>query len=136
MGNCRLFPACSQRNMRTHTPWTVTRLKSSRHVHTRRKEEVQMLQRGYIINNRETSDDRHQEECVCTISMNLTLLNRQIWVHSSNYFFLLNTVEVKSLHSPFSICKISKIRGIIQNVCYCLFSTDLNKIFHIKDVYM
>ncbi len=29
---------------------------------------------------------------------------------------------------------IIKIRGIIQNACYCLFSTDLNKIFHIKDV--
>ncbi len=25
----------------------------------------------------------------------------------------------------------TKIRGIIQNACYCLFSTDLNKIFHI-----
>ncbi len=31
---------------------------------------------------------------------------------------------------------IIKIRGIIQNACYCLFSTDLNKIFHIKDVYI
>ncbi len=29
-----------------------------------------------------------------------------------------------------------KVRGIIQNACYCLFSTDLIKIFHIKDVYM
>ncbi len=28
----------------------------------------------------------------------------------------------------------TKIRGIIQNACYCLFSTDLNKIFHKKDV--
>ncbi len=27
------------------------------------------------------------------------------------------------------------IRWIIQNACYCLFSSDLNKIFHIKDVY-
>ncbi len=26
----------------------------------------------------------------------------------------------------------TKIRGIIQNACYCLFSTDLNKIFHKK----
>ncbi len=25
-----------------------------------------------------------------------------------------------------------QVRGIIQNACYCLFSTDLNKIFHIK----
>ncbi len=24
----------------------------------------------------------------------------------------------------------------MQNACYCLFSTDLNKIFHMKDVYM
>ncbi len=29
-----------------------------------------------------------------------------------------------------------KIIGIIQNSCYCIFSTDPNKIFHIKDVYM
>ncbi len=29
-----------------------------------------------------------------------------------------------------------QVRGITQNACYCLFSTDLNKIFHIKDVYM
>ncbi len=28
-----------------------------------------------------------------------------------------------------------QVRGIIQNACYCLFSTDLNEIFHIKDVY-
>ncbi len=30
----------------------------------------------------------------------------------------------------------TKIRVIIQNAFYCLFSTDLNKIFHIKDVYI
>ncbi len=30
----------------------------------------------------------------------------------------------------------TKIRGIVQNACYFLFSTDLNKIFHIKDVYI
>ncbi len=30
----------------------------------------------------------------------------------------------------------TKIRGIIQNACYCLFSTDLNKIVHIKYVYI
>ncbi len=29
-----------------------------------------------------------------------------------------------------------QVRGIIQNACFCLFSTDLNKIFHIKYVYM
>ncbi len=29
-----------------------------------------------------------------------------------------------------------QVRGIIQNACYWLFSTDLNKIFHIKYVYM
>ncbi len=29
---------------------------------------------------------------------------------------------------------VTKIRGIMQHACYCLFSTDLNKIFHIKDV--
>ncbi len=26
----------------------------------------------------------------------------------------------------------TKIRGIIQNACYFLFTTDMNKIFHIK----
>ncbi len=30
----------------------------------------------------------------------------------------------------------TKTRGIIQNTCCCLFSTDLNKIFHIKYVYI
>ncbi len=35
--------------------------------------------------------------------------------------------SVKSLHTPFRI---------IQNACYCLFSTDLNKICHIKYVYI
>ncbi len=29
----------------------------------------------------------------------------------------------------------TKIKGIIENACYGLFSTDLNKTFHIKDVY-
>ncbi len=29
-----------------------------------------------------------------------------------------------------------QVRGIIQNACYCLFSTDLNEILHIKDVYI
>ncbi len=48
-----------------------------------------------------------------------------------------HTVEVKSLHTPCRICKmliIYQVRGIIQNAWYCLFSTDLNNIFHIKDV--
>ncbi len=29
-----------------------------------------------------------------------------------------------------------QVRGIIQKACYCSFSTDLNNIFYIKDVYM
>ncbi len=28
----------------------------------------------------------------------------------------------------------TKIRRIVQNACYCLFSNDLNKLFHIKYV--
>ncbi len=56
----------------------------------------------------------------------------------------VSTVEVKSLHSPFRICNLiilintnfSKIRGIIQNACYFLFSTALIEIFHIKYVYI
>ncbi len=45
------------------------------------------------------------------------------------------------LKSKVYLNRISKMliilpRRIIQNACYCLFSTDLNNIFHIKDVYM
>ncbi len=43
------------------------------------------------------------------------------------------------LKSKVYLNRISKMliilpRRIIQNACYCLFSTDLNNIFHIKDV--
>ncbi|XP_052421294.1 protein NLRC3-like isoform X14 [Carassius gibelio] len=44
----------------------------------------------------------------------------------------------KKFTSPFqsllNVNYFTKIRGIIQNACYCLFSTYLNKIFQIKDV--
>ena len=35
-----------------------------------------------------------------------------------------------------NVNSFSKIKGIIQNACYILFSTDLNKIFYIKDIYI
>ncbi len=49
------------------------------------------------------------------------------------------TVEVKSLHTFQNLQNVdyyTKIRGITQNACYCLFSTDLTKILHIKDVHI
>ncbi len=54
------------------------------------------------------------------------------------YIYIYIYIEVKSLHITCRICKMLIIlpRGIIQNACYCLCSTDLNNIFHIKDVYM
>ncbi len=42
--------------------------------------------------------------------------------------------------SPFqnllNVHYFTKIRGIMQNACYCLFNTDQNKIFYLKDVYI
>jgi len=50
------------------------------------------------------------------------------------------TVPCESLGTPCRICEnvnnFNKIRGIIQNACYFLFSTVLSKIFYMKDVYM
>ncbi len=50
------------------------------------------------------------------------------------------TVACESLGTPCRICEnvnnFNKIREIIQNACYFLFSTVLNKIFYIKYVYI
>ncbi len=60
--------------------------------------------------------------------------------HSSRYFHLLHTVACESLGTPCRICEnvnnFNKIREIIQNACYFLFSTVLSKIFYIKYVYI
>ncbi len=56
-----------------------------------------------------------------------------------NVYIVIYTVEVKSLHTPCRICKMLIIllsKRDHTNACYCLFSTDLNKIFHIKYVFM
>ncbi len=55
-------------------------------------------------------------------------------------YFYLSTVACKSLGTPCRICEnvnsFNKIREIIQNACYFLFSTVLSKIFYIKYVYI
>ncbi len=55
-------------------------------------------------------------------------------------FFSKYTVACKSLGTPCRICEnvnnFNKIREIIQNACYFLFSTVLSKIFYIKYVYI
>ncbi len=52
----------------------------------------------------------------------------------------LDTVACESLGTPCRICEnvnnFNKIREIIQNACYFLFSTVLSKIFYIKYVYI
>ncbi len=51
------------------------------------------------------------------------------------------TVYMQLKSKVYTLCRIcimliyfTKIKEIIQNACYCLFRTDLNKIFHIKYV--
>ncbi len=41
-----------------------------------------------------------------------------------------------TLQNLLNVNYFNKIRGIIIQNAYYLFSTDLNKIFHMKDVYM
>ncbi len=53
------------------------------------------------------------------------------------HFFVNNSLQLKSKVSVAESAKcwlFYQVRGVIQNACYCLFSTDLNKILHIKDV--
>ncbi len=65
----------------------------------------------------------------------LFLLSRSPFTH-----FIFQYLQLKSkvyIHlAESAIFCFYKVRGIIQNVCYCLFSTDMNKIFHITCVYM
>ncbi len=60
-----------------------------------------------------------------------------IYIHTYIYIY---TVACKSLGTPCRICEnvnnFNKIREIIQNACYFLFSTVLSKIFYIKYVYI
>ncbi len=54
--------------------------------------------------------------------------------------FLLMSVHVQcclKVCEPLeNVSNFNKIREIIQNACYFLFSTVLSKIFYIKDVYI
>ncbi len=57
------------------------------------------------------------------------------------FFLIIDALQLKSkVYTPLAESAkfrlFYQVRGITQNACYCLFSTDLNKIFHIKDVYM
>ncbi len=81
------------------------------------------------------------------------------WTFWATFFFFGNTQKIRShgMHRDVDCRRLScsyswgqkftppfqnlqnvnyftKRRGIIQNACYCLINTDLNKIFHIKDV--
>ncbi len=54
--------------------------------------------------------------------------------------FVIQYVQLKSkvytrLAESAKYVLFDQVRRIIQNACYC-FSTDINKIFHLKDVYM
>ncbi len=65
-------------------------------------------------------------------------------VISVEYYCKVNpawfTVACESLGTPCRICEnvnnFNKIREIIQNACYFLFSTVLSKTFYIKYVYI
>ncbi len=55
-------------------------------------------------------------------------------------YVYIYTVACESLGTPCRICEnvnnFNKIREIIQNACYFLFSTVLSKTFYIKYVYI
>ncbi len=60
----------------------------------------------------------------------------QLWKEGSfKIIIYIYIYEVKSLQNLQNFNYFTNVRGIIQNVWYCLFSTDLNNIFNIKDVY-
>ncbi len=55
-------------------------------------------------------------------------------VHNSKYSTIVHSWSQKFTYSLQNHAKCTKIH--VQNTCCCLFSTDLNKIFHIKYVYI
>ncbi len=74
---------------------------------------------------------------------NMTVFSYMIKIiYLAHYIYIgqtssLSTVEVYIQLAESAKCSLFyQVRGIIQNACYCLFSTDLNKIFHIKDFYI
>ncbi len=62
-----------------------------------------------------------------------------IYTHTDIHIYIY-TVACESLGTPCRICEnvnnFNKIREIIQNACYFLFSTVLSKTFYIKYVYI
>ncbi len=52
------------------------------------------------------------------------------------YIQLRTNVNISPFQNLQSVDYFTKVRRIIQNACYYLFSTDQNKIFHIKYVYI
>ncbi len=69
---------------------------------------------------------------LCNSIFNCTVL---LYIILYLFLYLLLRSKVFILISE-SVKSFTKIRGIKQNACYCLFSTDLNKIFHIKYVHI
>ncbi len=65
---------------------------------------------------------------------------RQTWGGACPKRLKTPAVACKSLGTPCRICEnvnsFNKIREILQNACYFLFSTVLSKIFYIKYVYI
>ncbi len=70
----------------------------------------------------------------------LVTFTHTIYIHTYYIYIYIYTVLLESLWTPCRICEnvsnFNKIRQIIQNAYYFLFSTVLSKIFYIKDVYI
>ncbi len=92
-----------------------------------------------------TNCDPHQSLCAAldwSLPHPALTANYLFWQSDKRLFFFCttHTVACKSLGTPCRICEnvnnFNKIREIIQNACYFLFSTVLSKIFYIKYVYI
>ncbi len=64
--------------------------------------------------------------------------NKSKWVYNLLHFVVVlrSKVYIPLSESAKYVNYFTKIREIVQNACYCLFSTDMIEIFHIKDVYI
>ncbi len=83
-------------------------------------------------------------ECFCleiskvNIALTCRYMKKKLFIYTEYIYLYLQLKSKVYMHLAESAkCWLFyQVRGIIQNACYCVFSTDLNKIFHIKDVYM
>ncbi len=75
----------------------------------------------------------------------ILLWNYEILKNPEKYYIYFVLIDIYSWSQKFTYIHLAEstkcwlfyqVRRIIQNACYCLFSTDLNKIFHKKYVYM